>query len=54
MSLCADDCETSSTSARIAAVVARVRPKTWGTAKMPGPPMVIKDTSLIAVSAFTP
>src|SRR5437016_3777544 len=54
MSFWEDDCEISSTLARTAAVVAKVRPSTSGTPTIPGPPTVISATSLIAVSALTP
>ena len=54
MSFCEDDCEISSTSARTAAVVVKVRPKTSRIPTMPGPPTVINATSLMAESAFTP
>ena len=53
MSFCDDDCEISSTSARSDVVVSNVRPRTCGTLAIPGPPTVIRATSLIAVSAMT-
>jgi hypothetical protein len=53
-SFCEDDCEISSTFARISAVVENVRPTTSGNPTIPGPPTLISVTSRIAVSAFTP
>src|SRR2546425_13229397 len=53
MSFWEDDCEISSTLARTAAVVAKVRPNTSGTPTIPEPPTVNNATSLFTQHALT-